>query len=157
MTKTLISDFSNVILFPKNPEYKSGLNELHQQLRHAPDYNPLDYFQINIEILDFYTSLKSKLDLYIFTSGYIQEAPELLPFIQPVFKKIFSAAELGISKKDPSAYTKLTTLLNIKPEETLFIDDSQAFIEAAQIAGLVTIHYTNNTDLFYQINQLIDA
>ena len=43
--------------------------------------------------------------------------------------------EIGVRKPDPDAFAALTTALGVPPRETVFVDDSEANIEAANDLG----------------------
>ncbi len=155
MIKALISDFSQVLLFPKDVTYHSGLNKLHKELSYKPQYNPLDHFVFNQELLEFYTSLKPKLSLYIFTSGTIQDAPEFQKILIPIFSKIYSASKMGVSKTDPKAYKALTEDIGIAQEEAIYVDDSSANIDASNTAGLNSLMYTTNKRIIATIQKIL--
>lgn len=155
MIKAIVSDFSRVLLFPKDTSHQGGLNVLHKKLSQNPEYNPLDHFELNMELLDFYRSLKEKYPLYIFTKDSIQEAPEFQKYLQPVFEKIFSASKMNTSKKDPEAYRKIAADLDLNPETILYIDDSAENIEAANKANLHSIQYQTNEVLFTEVKKLL--
>ena len=55
------------------------------------------------------------------------------------FTKAHYSHELGVRKPYPSSYIKLLEIEKLKPEETLFIDDTAKNIEGAKQAGLQTI------------------
>lgn len=156
MIKAIVSDFSRVVLFPKDKKYAGTLNQLHKDLSLQSNYKPLDYFDLNNELLDYYRSLKDKLKLYIFTSDVIQEAPEFQPFLQPIFNRVFSASKMNTNKKDPEAYKKIIADLNLLPTDILYIDDNTENINAAANTGLHTILYQNNQQLFREIIKEIE-
>lgn len=147
MVNTLISDLSRVLLFPKDKNYKGSLNELHNHLSIQQGYNLLTYFELNKALLTYYKSLGGKLNLYLFTSELIQESPDLQPYLQPVFKGIYSALSMGISKSDKQAYLKLASTISVAPKDILYIDDNDLNIEAAKKAGFYTILYKGNASL----------
>lgn len=91
MIEALISDFSRVLLFPKDMSYKGGLNRLHREASADPRYRLLDTFELNVELLEYYQSVKEKVRLCIFTTETIQDSPELAPKLRPIFEKIYSA------------------------------------------------------------------
>src|SRR5687767_6319301 len=113
MVKALISDFSRVLLFPKDGNYKESLNELHRNLSKEFGYKLLDHFKLNVELLEFYKSLKRNLNLYLFTSETIQDSPELQEVLIPVFEEVYSALKMGTSKKSAESYTRIVSTLNI--------------------------------------------
>jgi FMN phosphatase YigB (HAD superfamily) len=155
MIKAIISDFSRVLLFPKDKNYSGSLNGLHKEMSVNPQYKFLEHFELNKELLEFYKSLKDTVNLYMFTSETIQDTPELQPDIQPVFKKIFSASKMNINKKESSAYETLTNSLQLKSNEIVYIDDSPENIDAAAKAGLKTILYSDNSTLISQLRAML--
>ncbi len=58
------------------------------------------------------------------------------------FNKAFYSCEIGFRKPDADCYEYVLSTLAIKPEKTLFIDDSEHNIEGAIKAGLQTIYLT---------------
>jgi len=144
MITTILSDFSRVILNPKDKNYTGTLNGLHKELSEKNENYPFfDYFEFNDEILNVYRQLKTKYSVNIFTTGTIQNTPEVRQVIDPIFEHIYTAKDFGLDKKQPEAYLFIAKKLNKKPSEILFIDDQQANIDAAKKAGLNTILYTD--------------
>lgn len=83
----------------------------------------------------------------IFTTDIIQNDPLIREKIDPVFSKIYSASELGISKKDSGSYKYIAKDLGKNPEEIFFTDDTASNLEAAKEAGLKTHLYLGNKEL----------
>ena len=139
--------FSRVILFPRDENYHGSLNSLHRnQSAQDPSYSFLEHFRLNNELLDSLKAIKN-VPLYIFTSGYVQEAPVIQASLRAVFKGIYSAERLGVDKSDPSAYEKICQIIEFAPKDVLFIDDQQSNLEAAGKAELRTHHYSDNDEL----------
>jgi FMN phosphatase YigB (HAD superfamily) len=128
---TLLFDFSGVLLFAKDPNYHGTLNQLHQNLSQSKDYNFFDHFQLNQELLNYLNNIKNLMPLYIFTTGDIQNTPEIRQKIDPIFTRIFSSLDLTLLKSDPQAYLKISQEITHPPEKILFIDDRQSFLDAA--------------------------
>lgn len=156
MIHILISDVSKVLLFPKDKNYQGSLNNLHKELSKNEDYKFFDHFELNLELLNFYKSLKNKVDLYIFTSETIQETPTLQEYFVPVFTKIFSALKMNISKKDPEAYEAIIKELNLNSDEIIYIDDNLENIKAAQKSGINVIQYLNNKQTIEEIIEKLE-
>jgi HAD superfamily hydrolase (TIGR01509 family) len=144
--RAIIFDFSRVILFPKDPGYQSGLNALHRSL-HAtdPDYEFLGHFRINTELLDMLRQIK--LPMYVFTTGFVQEHRAVRSALQSVFKAVYSAEQLGVSKSEPATYRALCNKIGVAPEHALFVDDTAKNVEAARKAKLQAYRYTDNERL----------
>lgn len=156
MITTILSDFSRVILNPKDKNYRGTLNGLHKELLEENiEYSFFDYFEFNRDILNLYMQLKSKYSVNIFTTGTIQNRIEVKKEIDQIFEKIFAAGELGLSKKDPDAYLFIANKLKKKPEEIVFIDDQKENIDSAKNAGLETILYLDFDELSKEMNRIL--
>ncbi len=66
--------------------------------------------------------------------------------LQELFEEVWYSNEIGMRKPHTETYTKLMNSVNIKPEETLFLDDRQENLDGAIKAGLnvqlITDEYT---------------
>ena len=147
MIKAIIFDFSRVILFPKEKAYQGGLNPRHDELSKRPGYSFFDHFELNDELLKVIKDMKKRFDVYVFTTGHIQNVPEVRQEIEGVFKKVISAEEIPFGKKDPQSYLYVLDHFGLKPNEVLYIDDTVGNIEVANKAGISTIHFTDNDTL----------
>lgn len=155
MITTLLFDFSNTLLFANDKNYSGGLNKLHKELFAAnPNYNFWDYFELNNGLLNYLETKKDKYNLYIFTSGSIQNVPVVKERLDKIFKGVYSAEELNTSKKDMDAFIIISKLIKTAPREILFIDDDQQNLDAANSAGLNTILFTSNDEVIKKINEL---
>lgn len=146
MKKVLISDFSRVLIFPKDNSFHSGLNALNNKLLESdPGYDFWKFFRLNNELIKYYKSLG--IPVYIFTSETIQEHPALKDFLKDAFDGIFSAKKLGLNKKDSASYKHLAKLLGHKPSEIIYIDDNHDNFAAAREAGCIAILFKSNDDV----------
>ncbi len=146
MVTNLLFDFSRVILFPADENYQGLLNDLYRKINRE-EVSLLDHFKFNEELLNFLKSLKNEFTLSIYTTDIIQNDPIAQTILKPLFKNIFAANDLGISKKDPKSYLVIAEKLNVNPSQILFVDDGEANIQAASEAGFQTILYSSNEQL----------
>lgn len=153
MIKAIISDFSGVILKPVDINYTGGLNSLNKKLSMDGEYDFWKYFQLNEGLVNFYKSL-SRLDVYVFTTGTIQEHPSLKPKLEGVFRDIFSSDRIGLNNKDDEAYKAIINRLDIDPQEILYIDDKQENIDIATKLGIKSIQYISNEQVIDDIKRL---
>jgi len=56
------------------------------------------------------------------------------------FEKDYYSHDMGLRKPDPTIYSELLRTENLKPEETLFIDDMYCNVEAARSLGIIGRH-----------------
>lgn len=151
MIKALVTDFSRVLLSPREVDYAGGLNALHRDLTGRGDYDFWEYFQLNEELLEFYKTLGQKIRVYMFTSEYIQEHTALQPKLERVFVKVFSAARLNIKKSDSETYRVIAEKIGIKPEEILYIDDKQSNLDCAAETGMSVLRFDSNEQVIPEI------
>ena len=147
MIKSIITDFSRVLLFPQDNEYTGRLNQLHQELLEDGDYYFWEHFELNDELLDFYKNISQKIPVYIFTTGCIQEYPQLKQKLDGVFEGIFTATGMEVQKDQKDTYIKLAGMIDVEPGEILYIDDTVKNAEAAKKAGCETIRFTGNDEV----------
>jgi FMN phosphatase YigB (HAD superfamily) len=146
MMKAVISDFSRVLLFPKDDSFHSGLNALNNRLlSENPNYDFWQYFKVNNELLDYYKSLN--IPVYIFTSETVQDHPAIKTLLGSIFKDVFSAKELGLNKKESKSYKYLAQITGHNPNEILYIDDNHDNFSAAEKAGFKAILFKSNDDV----------
>lgn len=63
-----------------------------------------------------------------------------LDYFRSAFEKVHYSNEIGIKKPDPKTFLALCDWHELKPERTLFIDDSLQHVEGALKAGLKAYH-----------------
>ncbi len=157
MIRAIISDFSRTLLFPKDKTYEGSLNQLYKDVKQKEGFKFFEYFEWNQSLEEFYEKLllEKKIDIYIFTTEKIQEDPEVYPFTQRIFSDVFTVEDTNnLTKDNAEAYRLLALRLELKPEEVLFIDDSEINITAARSAGLNVIQYRNISRLTNDFNKI---
>lgn len=141
MITTILSDFSFVILFPMDRNYKGVLNQSHKELikKYGEDYSFFQYFSINKELLDLFKSIGKSI--YIFTSDKIQDRKGVRMILDPIVTKIISAKDYALDKANSEAYTVVAGKISKKTNEILYIDDKELNITAARMSGMNVIQY----------------
>lgn len=156
MIKALLFDFSRTLLFVKDPSYQGKLNDLYRNIISKKGYNFFDYFTLNNELFNYLKPLKNKYTLAIYTTDIIQNDPSLKTILDDQFAYVFAANEMDITKKDPQGYLLIAKKLNKKPDQILFIDDQLVNLNAAKKAGLQTIQFISNKQLFNDLKNKLD-
>ncbi|MBQ7350104.1 MAG: HAD family phosphatase [Bacteroides sp.] len=67
--------------------------------------------------------------------------------VNDYFEETFLSFEMHLAKPDKAIYKKMLNDANLLPEETLFIDDSEANCKAAAEVGIHAHHYHIGDDL----------
>ncbi|MDR0560309.1 MAG: HAD family phosphatase [Prevotellaceae bacterium] len=112
--------------------------------------------------LDYISELRKnrKTMLLSNTNPIIMEwanSPQFSPSGKPLesyFDIMFLSYKMRCMKPDSRIYSQLVAAANINPEETLFIDDSRANIEAGAACGFRTLLFENDSD-FFKIENLL--
>ncbi|MFN5317850.1 MAG: HAD family hydrolase [Bacteroidia bacterium] len=65
-----------------------------------------------------------------------------LPSLEPFFEKLYLSYEVGLRKPDKQIFEHVLADAGLKPESTLFIDDSIQHIQTAAELGINTYHLT---------------
>ena len=152
MITTIIFDLSRVLLFPKDKNYKGKLNALHKELLRKSNYDILKYFELNDELLTYLAKSKGKVDLYVFTTGVIQNSPKIKNRLNKTFAGVFAAEDLGLDKKDPESYLSIAKKIGKSPTEILFVDDTIENVKAAKKAGFSVIHFETNAQFLKDLS-----
>lgn len=155
MIKAVISDFSRVLLSPIDAGYAGGLNALQRELTAKGSYNFWEHFRLNQDLLAFYRDLRAQIGVYMFTSEYIQEHPELQPHLDGVFQRVFSGARLGLKKTDIASYTEIARSIGLLPQQILYVDDNEANCDAARSAGMVVVRFESNDQAIERIREAL--
>ncbi|TAJ12084.1 HAD family phosphatase [Marinilabiliaceae bacterium JC017] len=64
--------------------------------------------------------------------------------LSDLFDKVYYSYEMGLSKPDSAIFQQVLSENQLKPEETLFLDDSTKNIEVAQAMGMQAVLITPN-------------
>lgn len=75
--------------------------------------------------------------------------------ISDYFDSLFLSYRMGVCKPSPEIYLQALEAGNMKPDETVFIDDSPANIEAANKLGIHGIHISTNEDWMPRLQELL--
>lgn len=63
------------------------------------------------------------------------------------FDRVFNSSELGVAKPDVRIFTRVCRELQLSPPDVVFVDDTEAHVEAAAAAGLRAHLFTTTAGL----------
>jgi epoxide hydrolase-like predicted phosphatase len=94
--------------------------------------------------------------------GLLSNAPDKLGYwlheswdIKRFFDAVVYSAEVGIAKPDPRIYRLILEELEVKPSQSLFIDDTSDNVEAAVALGMKAIQFTDTRTLKDELRQYV--
>lgn len=140
--KVLLFDFNNLLLFQSKATAEAASANI-VEIEIPGAYSPL--FYLNQELLEYIKQHKENYKTVILSaSEFTLDQPIVKEAVQPYFEQILMAKEYGWAKDIPASYKAAAEELKVDPEEILFTDDKTSNIEAAQAAGITSIHFENN-------------
>jgi len=72
-----------------------------------------------------------------------------------IFDLAVFSYEVGYAKPDARIYRYILEKLDVAPERTIFVDDFELNVKAAQELGIVGIHFTGRNQVIQEINSII--
>jgi putative hydrolase of the HAD superfamily len=102
--------------------------------------------KLNPEVAKFIKLNKNKYKFAILSASNSDLRPWLKDEdILDYFSLIQITSEVNLTKTDPNFYIKALEAINLKPNETLFIDDIQSYLDVASKLGIKTKLYTGQS------------
>lgn len=126
----------------------TGLQLTDEQITKAWDSMLLRFRE---DTVNYLPTLSERHDLYLFSNTNVIHMAAFNKIFQDqfpgktldsYFKKSFYSCEIGYRKPDKESFLWCLDHVKIKPEDSLFIDDSIQNVEAARELGLQTIYLT---------------
>ena len=97
------------------------------------------------EVLDMARRVERNAILALLTNNgpLLEESiARVFPEVAEIFgERAHFSCEFGTCKPDPQVFLRLVDRLQVDPGETLFIDDTESYIQGATTAGLLTHHF----------------
>jgi putative hydrolase of the HAD superfamily len=112
-------------------------------------------FTVREEMLEYIDNLRSSgyaTAILSDQTNWLDEIDKKVPLFQ-YFDVVFNSFHYRKSKKDPSVFRDVCSLLGIKPEEALFVDDNEENTERAKKEGLRVILFTDFEDFKKRIKE----
>lgn len=149
---TLTYEEAIKVFVEKLPEEKANIEKLFTN-------SIQDVLFIDKTNLEFVNSLKSKnYKLYIL-SNFHKPAFNKISLTHD-FSKIFDgkviSCDCHLLKPEREIYELILNNYNLKPDETIFIDDSQNNVDAAKKIGIHGIHLKNMKELIKTLNNILN-
>ena len=111
----------------------------------------------NNELLDFIkNTLKTRYKIGVlsnigehkFETVFSREEQEL-------FDSVTLSCDIGYVKPDPMAYETAAQMLDVEPDQAIFVDDRDQYVEGAKKVGMYTIKYISFTQFREDLERLI--
>jgi len=84
----------------------------------------------------------------LLSNAYNDLGPELTAHgLTSLFDDVVVSALVGLIKPEPAIYTLACSRLGVRPQETVFVDDSRANVESASRVGLRAVQYVDESTI----------
>jgi len=88
-------------------------------------------------------------------TNWLDELDQRTPFHHH-FDYIFNSFHLNKTKRDPSIFRDICTVLRVRPEDVLFVDDNLENVNRAASQGLMTIHFKGVREFQMEIKKFVE-
>ncbi|WP_130799117.1 HAD family hydrolase [Streptomyces otsuchiensis] len=114
---------------------------------------------LNTELCSYAQALRPRYRTGILTNSFVgcrEREQSCYGFEQLVDDLVYSH-EVGITKPDPRIYRLSCDRLGVSPEETVFVDDTPACVEAASALGFHAVHFRDTAQTIAAIDGRLAA
>jgi putative hydrolase of the HAD superfamily len=111
----------------------------------------------DISLIDFLRSLRPERKVCLISNAWSGlRAFVTREKLDDVFDAMVISAEVGLIKPDPRIYRLALAKLGARPEESVFIDDVPANVDAARSAGMVGIEFAQPEKVLEELKQILN-
>ena len=111
----------------------------------------------NTELIDYARQLRPRYRTGILSNSFVgaREKEQAAYGFEDLVDDIVHSHEAGMSKPDPRIYALACTRLGVRPDETVFVDDTDFCVAGAREAGLHAVHFQHNAQAIEDIEKLL--
>ena len=111
----------------------------------------------NTELIDYARQLRPRYRTGILSNSFVgaREKEQAAYGFEDLVDDIVYSHEAGMSKPDPRIYALACTRLGVRPDETVFIDDTEYCVAGAREVGLHAVRYLDNAQVINEIEVLL--
>jgi epoxide hydrolase-like predicted phosphatase len=114
---------------------------------------------INFDLLDYIKTLRPKYKTSILSNANIGSLERLIDrrILKDCFDDLVVSAEVGFIKPEPEIYRLAAERLDANPDECVFIDDREGYVEGAAKLGMFAILYKDFDQFKKDLEKLLSA
>jgi epoxide hydrolase-like predicted phosphatase len=111
----------------------------------------------NTELIEYARGLRPRYRTGIISNSFVgaREREQAAYGFEDLVDQIVYSHEAGMSKPDPRIYALACARLGVRPEEIVFLDDSDLCVAGARESGLHAIRYDGNAQAIAEIERLL--
>jgi epoxide hydrolase-like predicted phosphatase len=113
----------------------------------------------NTELIKYARRLRPRYRTGILSNSFVgaREREQAAYGFEDLVDEIVYSHEAGMGKPDPRIYALVCARLNVRPGETVFLDDMDQCVAGAREAGIHAVHYRDNSQAIEEIEELLTA
>jgi epoxide hydrolase-like predicted phosphatase len=113
----------------------------------------------NTELIEYAGRLRPRYRTGILSNSFVgaREREQAAYGFEDLVDEIVYSHEAGMSKPDPRIYAQICARLDVRAQETVFLDDADLCVDGAREAGIHAIRYQDNTQAIEEIEKLLTA
>jgi epoxide hydrolase-like predicted phosphatase len=100
----------------------------------------------NTELIGYFTGLRDRVRTGILSNSFVgaREREQERYGFEDRCDVIAYSHEIGVMKPDRAAYGAVCDLLEVEPQEVVFLDDLERCVEGAEAVGMTAVLYRDN-------------
>lgn len=112
----------------------------------------------NDDLVEYLASLRPRYQLAIVSNSFVgaREREETLYGFAGIFEAIIYSHEEGLEKPDPAIYLLACERLRVRPEDVVFVDDTEGHVAAAERIGMRGVVFRDNRSAIPEIQRHLD-
>jgi HAD superfamily hydrolase (TIGR01509 family) len=105
----------------------------------------IPYLIMEPHLLETLSSLREKRIMTAINTNRTTSMPHIMERfrLQPYFDMVVTALDVGRPKPDPESVNLILDRLHVRPEETLYVGDSEIDLDTARSSGVTFVAYKN--------------
>jgi epoxide hydrolase-like predicted phosphatase len=111
----------------------------------------------NTELIEYARGLRPRCRTGILSNSFVgaREREQAAYGFEDLVDEIVYSHEAGMSKPDRRIYALVCSRLDVRPDETVFLDDTAVCVAGAREAGIHAIRYQDNAQAIADIGKLL--
>ena len=111
----------------------------------------------NTELIEYARRLRPRYRTGILSNSFVgaREREQAAYGFEDLVDEIVYSHEAGMTKPDPRVYALICARLDVRAQETVFLDDKDMCVDGAREAGLHAVLYQDNAQAIAEIEKLL--
>lgn len=112
---------------------------------------------LNVELVEYVRGLRPRYRTGIISNSFVgaRERERERYGLDELTDVIVYSHEVGMSKPDPRIYALACERLAVRPEDTVFVDDTEQMVDGARAAGMQALLFEDNAQVIADIEALL--